>query len=108
MFSSVDCALLKLRNKEDPLNPIISGFATGAILAFRGGLLTALKNGLIGAGILALIEASGYLMYIIQLKRQQQMAEEMQRRQREDAKIKAPVRVKGGMTIREESGSEFK
>lgn len=36
MFSTVDCILIHLRNKEDYINPIVAGFATGGLLAFRG------------------------------------------------------------------------
>lgn len=35
MFSTIDCTLVYLRQKEDPWNSIISGFATGGILAAR-------------------------------------------------------------------------
>lgn len=99
--------MIKLRNKEDPINPIVSGFITGGALAWRGGLKTAMKNAIIGAGILALIEGSGYLMFYIQMKTQQKMAEEMQRRQMAEAQAAQPVRTKGGMTYRETS-EEFK
>lgn len=36
-FSVVDCTLVHFRKKEDPWNSIISGAATGAILAARNG-----------------------------------------------------------------------
>lgn len=36
IFSSVDCALVHVRKKEDPWNAIMSGAATSAILAARG------------------------------------------------------------------------
>jgi len=35
MFSTIDCTLVYLRQKEDPWNSIFSGFATGGILAAR-------------------------------------------------------------------------
>jgi import inner membrane translocase subunit TIM17 len=35
MFSTIDCTLVYFRQKEDPWNSIISGFATGGILAAR-------------------------------------------------------------------------
>jgi len=37
MFSTIDCTLVHLRKKEDPWNSIISGAATGGILAARNG-----------------------------------------------------------------------
>ncbi|CAB3379413.1 Hypothetical predicted protein [Cloeon dipterum] len=39
MFSTIDCTLVQIRKKEDPWNSIISGAATGGILAARNGLL---------------------------------------------------------------------
>lgn len=37
MYSSFDCALIAIRDKEDPWNSIGSGAITGGILAARGG-----------------------------------------------------------------------
>lgn len=37
MFSTIDCTLVHFRKKEDPWNSIISGAATGGILAARNG-----------------------------------------------------------------------
>jgi import inner membrane translocase subunit TIM17 len=37
VFSSIDCTLVYLRKKEDPWNSIISGAATGGVLAVRSG-----------------------------------------------------------------------
>lgn len=36
-FSAIDCGLVYSRGKEDPWNSIISGAATGGVLAARGG-----------------------------------------------------------------------
>ena len=36
LYSSFDCALIAVRNKEDPWNSIGSGAITGAVLAARG------------------------------------------------------------------------
>lgn len=41
LFSTFDCCLIKLRNKEDPWNSIGSGALTGAVLAARGMFCTA-------------------------------------------------------------------
>ncbi|KAF2923811.1 hypothetical protein DAI22_07g221600 [Oryza sativa Japonica Group] len=38
LFSACDCALVSVRQKEDPYNSIIAGAATGGILAARQGL----------------------------------------------------------------------
>ena len=39
LFSTIDCSLVYMRKKEDPWNSIISGAATGGILAARSGLI---------------------------------------------------------------------
>ena len=36
MYSSFDCVLIAVRDKEDPWNSIGSGALTGAVLAARG------------------------------------------------------------------------
>ena len=36
-YSTFDCALISIRNKEDPWNSIASGAITGAVLAVRSG-----------------------------------------------------------------------
>ena len=35
LFSCIDCSLVYMRKKEDPWNSIVSGAATGGILAAR-------------------------------------------------------------------------
>ena len=106
-FSTIDCGLTKVRGKEDALNPIIAGFGTGCVLAIRSGAFTALKNGLIGGAILAIIEASGFLIYTVQLKRQQAMMEEMQRRMKEEQKEqKAAPKGKTNVTRSENISNE--
>lgn len=37
MFSTIDCSLVYMRQKEDPWNSIMSGALTGGILAARNG-----------------------------------------------------------------------
>lgn len=61
MFSTIDCTLVHFRKKEDPWNSIISGAATGGILAARSGLPTMATSALIGGVLLALIEGVGIL-----------------------------------------------
>jgi mitochondrial import inner membrane translocase subunit TIM17 len=55
-FSIFDCSIAAIRKKEDPYNAIISGAATGGLLALRGGLKAAGTNALAGGLILAAIE----------------------------------------------------
>ncbi|EDV19670.1 uncharacterized protein TRIADDRAFT_33100 [Trichoplax adhaerens] len=59
LFSTFDCCLIKLRNKEDPWNSIGSGALTGAVLAARGGLSSSLRSAAVGGILLALIEGVG-------------------------------------------------
>jgi import inner membrane translocase subunit TIM17 len=56
LFSTFDCCFIAVRNKEDPYNSIMSGFCTGAALASRGGASAAMKAGVVGGIILAVIE----------------------------------------------------
>jgi len=58
-FSSFDCALIALRQKEDPWNSIWSGALTGGMLAARGGPAAALRSAVVGGILLALIEGMG-------------------------------------------------
>jgi len=61
MFSTIDCTLVHFRKKEDPWNSIISGAATGGILAARSGLPAMAGSAVIGGVLLALIEGLGIL-----------------------------------------------
>lgn len=61
MFSTIDCTLVHFRHKEDPWNSIISGAATGGILAARNGLPAMAGSAIIGGVLLALIEGVGIL-----------------------------------------------
>ena len=56
LFSSFDCTLVWLRKKEDPWNSIISGAATGGVLAARGGWRAASRSAAVGGVLLAMIE----------------------------------------------------
>ncbi|XP_034949479.1 mitochondrial import inner membrane translocase subunit Tim17-B-like [Chelonus insularis] len=62
MFSTIDCTLVHFRQKEDPWNSIISGAATGGILAARNGLPAMAGSAVIGGTLLALIEGIGILL----------------------------------------------
>lgn len=61
MFSTIDCTLVHFRRKEDPWNSIISGAATGGILAARNGLPAMAGSAVIGGVLLAIIEGVGIL-----------------------------------------------
>ena len=61
MFSTIDCTLVHFRKKEDPWNSIISGAATGGILACRNGVPAMAGSAIIGGVLLALIEGVGIL-----------------------------------------------
>lgn len=61
LFSTIDCSLIKMRGKEDPWNAIMSGAATGGILAARSGPGAMVGSALIGGVLLALIEGVGIL-----------------------------------------------
>ena len=56
LFSCFDCSFTYLRKKEDPWNAIMSGAATGGLLAARAGIKVAAKNAVVGGVILAAIE----------------------------------------------------
>ncbi|XP_023173411.1 mitochondrial import inner membrane translocase subunit Tim17-B [Drosophila hydei] len=62
MFSTIDCTLVHFRQKEDPWNSIISGAATGGILAARNGLASMAGSAIIGGILLSLIEGVGILL----------------------------------------------
>ena len=55
IFSSTECVLVHLRNKEDFINPIVAGFFTGGILAARAGTRVAFRNAVFGGIILGCI-----------------------------------------------------
>jgi len=56
LFSTFDCSLVAIRRKEDPWNSIISGAATGGVLAARGGWRAAGRSAAVGGVLLAMIE----------------------------------------------------
>jgi len=62
LFSCCDCTFTYIRRKEDPWNAIMSGAATGGILAARAGLKAAGKSALVGGVILAAIEGLNILV----------------------------------------------
>lgn len=56
MFSTFDCTLVAIRDKEDPWNSIASGALTGGTLAIRQGPAAATMGAVFGGFILAMIE----------------------------------------------------
>lgn len=62
LFSSIDCALVAVRKKEDPWNSIASGALTGGILAIRNGTGAMIGSAIIGGVLLAMIEGIGIAM----------------------------------------------
>ncbi|CAN4090291.1 unnamed protein product [Withania somnifera] len=62
LFSTFDCSMVYLRQKEDPWNSIIAGAATGGFLQMRQGLGAASRSALFGGILLALIEGAGIML----------------------------------------------
>lgn len=62
LFSTFDCSLVYLRQKEDPWNSILSGAATGGLLQMRQGVRAASRSALAGGVLLALIEGAGIML----------------------------------------------
>lgn len=58
-FSSVDCAMVHYRQREDSWNSIVSGAATGGILAARNGVRAMANSAFVGCLVLAMIEGAG-------------------------------------------------
>ena len=75
VFSSCDCMMIYLRQKDDPFNAVIAGFVTGGVLAIRGGLNVAVKNAMVGGLILGLIEGMSTVITVVSMRRQYQMME---------------------------------
>ena len=61
LFACCDCSLTAIRQKEDPWNSIISGGATGGILAARAGPRAMAGAAVVGGALLALIEGMGIM-----------------------------------------------
>lgn len=62
LFSTFDCTMVYLRQKEDPWNSIIAGAATGGFLQMRQGLGAASRSAVFGGVLLALIEGAGIML----------------------------------------------
>lgn len=62
LFSTFDCSMVYLRQKEDPWNSIIAGAATGGFLSMRQGFGAASRSAMFGGVLLALIEGAGIML----------------------------------------------
>ncbi|KAI3790147.1 hypothetical protein L2E82_02965 [Cichorium intybus] len=62
LFSTFDCTMVYVRQKEDPWNSIIAGAATGGFLQMRQGLGPATRSAVFGGVLLALIEGAGIML----------------------------------------------
>jgi len=62
LFSAFDCALVAIRRKEDPWNPIASGALTGGVLQLRYGLPSAARSAAFGGFLLAVIEGISIML----------------------------------------------
>ncbi|KAL1128029.1 hypothetical protein V6Z11_A13G218900 [Gossypium hirsutum] len=62
LFSTFDCTMVYVRQKEDLWNSIIASAATGGFLSMRQGLGAASRSALVGGVLLALIEGAGIML----------------------------------------------
>lgn len=62
LFSTFDCSMVYLRQKEDPWNSILAGAATGGFLSMRMGPASAGRAAVFGGVLLALIEGAGIML----------------------------------------------
>ncbi|KAJ1385097.1 Tim17/Tim22/Tim23/Pmp24 family [Sesbania bispinosa] len=72
LFSTFDCTMVYLRQKEDPWNSIVAGAATGGFLSMRQGFAASARAAAFGGVLLALIEGAGIMLNKF-LSAQQQM-----------------------------------
>ncbi|TPX40473.1 hypothetical protein SeMB42_g05020 [Synchytrium endobioticum] len=59
LFSTFDCTIAGIRQKEDPWNSIASGALAGAVLSARAGPKAAAMSAVVGGVLLALMEGVG-------------------------------------------------
>ena len=76
LFSTFDCSMVYLRQKEDPWNSIIAGAATGGFLSMRQGPNAAMRSALVGGVLLALIEGAGIALNKMMAEPQHMQMEE--------------------------------
>ncbi|GMY36117.1 mitochondrial import inner membrane translocase subunit TIM17-2-like [Fagus crenata] len=78
LFSTFDCTMVYLRQKEDPWNSIVAGAATGGFLSMRQGLRATARSAAFGGVLLALIEGAGIMLNKMVSRQQQMMVDEAQ------------------------------
>ncbi len=71
VFSVFDCTLAYARKTEDAWNAIISGGLTGGVLAARAGTRAIVRNTIVGAIFLAVIEGGMLMLNKAIMKMQQ-------------------------------------
>ena len=79
-FSSCECTMIWSRQREDPLNTIASGAATGAILAARQGKAAMAYSALLGGLFLGVMEGTFVIVNQYHIKG---MRAEQERQQKE-------------------------
>ncbi|CDP08190.1 unnamed protein product [Coffea canephora] len=75
LFSTFDCTMVYLRQKEDPWNSIFAGAATGGLLQMRQGFGAASRSAMFGGVLLALIEGAGIMVNKLMNAQQMQQME---------------------------------
>ena len=61
-FSSFECSLVSIRQKEDPWNSILSGAGAGAVMSARHGPGAMATSAVVGGILLGMIEGLGIMM----------------------------------------------
>lgn len=61
-FTSFECTLSHMRQKEDPWNSIMAGAGAGATMSARNGPMAMAGSAVVGGVLLALIEGVGIVM----------------------------------------------
>jgi len=74
LFSTTSCIMVYLRGKEDPINSIVGGAATGFLLSVRGGVRRAIPHGIMGGVFLGVIEVASLLFSSYQKRQEVIMA----------------------------------
>ncbi|GKY94579.1 hypothetical protein MPSEU_000423500 [Mayamaea pseudoterrestris] len=92
LFACCDCTLTSIRQKEDPWNSIMSGAATGGVLAARAGPRAMASAAVVGGVLLALIEGMG-IMFSRMMAMPPPTAEDYEKAMRQD--VTAPPTAGG-------------
>ena len=96
LFACCDCSLTALRQKEDPWNSIVSGAATGGVLAARAGPRAMASAALVGGVLLALIEGMG-IMFSRMVAAPPPTAEDYERAMQQQARDVTAPPTSGGL-----------